>query len=145
MLIVGIGYEGLEKFDMALETYLRASDYIHTSQPPTSYYSVQLWISKIMYRLCMLSLRLQESEEALLHFRRYKYFVDTNFKINFGFSERLALYYWYWRTLSETVGRKIEQGVLDEKSSSNGDARYHCSDLMELTIGLLDRELSIMS
>jgi len=119
-----MGYEGLDKFDAALQTYLRASDYIHTSRPPTSYYSVQLWISKIMYRLCMLSLRLQESEEALLHFRRYKYFVDTNFKINFGSRERLAVYYWYWRTLSEIVKRRIEQGVLDERSSANGDAGY---------------------
>ena len=123
--MVGMGYEGLDKFDTALETYLRASDYIHTSQPQTSYYSVQLWISKLMYRLCMLSLRIQETDKTLLHFRRYKYFVDANFKTNFGFRERLAVYYWYWRTLSEIVSSRIEQGVLDEKASANGDARYH--------------------
>ena len=141
--MIGIGYEGLDKFDTALDRYLRASDYIHTTQPPVSYYSVQLWISKIMYRLCMLSLRLQETEETLIHFRRYKYFVDTNFKINFGYRERLAVYYWYWRSLSEIVRRRIELGVLDEKSSANGDAKYLLA-LMELMVGQLDRELNMM-
>jgi hypothetical protein len=126
-LIIGIGYEGLEKFDAALETYLRASDYIHSSQPPTSYYSVQQWISKIMYRLCMLSLRIHQSHESLLHFRRYKQLVDTNFKINFGSRERLAVYYWYWRSLSDIVKQRIEQGALEgneKPSSPNGDAGY---------------------
>lgn len=129
LLIIGIGHEGLGKFDAALETYLRASDYIHASQPSASYYSVQHWINKIMYRLCILSLRLQKSNEFLLHFRRYKQLVDTNFKINFGSRERLAVYYWYWRSLSDIVKQKIEQGALEmnEKSSANGDARYFCS------------------
>ena len=103
----GIAYEGLEKFSAALETYLRASDFIHTSHTPTSYYSVQHWISKIMYRLCMLSLRLQETSEAIQHFRRYKLLVDTNFRISFR--ERLAVYYWYWRSLSKTLRGTIEK------------------------------------
>jgi hypothetical protein len=126
ILIIGMGYEGLGKFDAALETYVRASDYIHASQPSTSYYSVQQWTSKIMYRLTMLSLRLQDIHETLVHFRRYKNFVDVNLKMNFGFSERLAVYYWYWRSLSETVKKRIEQeqGELNEKSPANGNATY---------------------
>ena len=104
---LGLAYEGLEKFNAALETYLRASNFIHTSHSPTSYYSVQHWIGKIMYRLCMLSLRLQETSESLQHFRRYKLLVDTNFRVSFR--ERLAVYYWYWRSLSETLKRTIEQ------------------------------------
>jgi len=104
----GIAWEGLEKFDMALETYAKASDYIRTSQPPTHYYSVQYWTSKVMYRLCMLSLRLEAPAYTLAHFRRYKLLVDTAFKGNMGVRERLAIYYWYWRTLSDIVKERID-------------------------------------
>jgi hypothetical protein len=55
----------------------------------------------------MLSLRLQETSEAIQHFRRYKLLVDTNFRISFR--ERLAVYYWYWRSLSETLKGLIEK------------------------------------
>jgi len=104
----GIAWEGLDKIDIALETYAKASDYIHTSQPPTHYYSVQYWISKVMYRLCMLSLRLEDPANSLPHFRRYKFFVDTAFKESMGVRERLAVYYWYWRTLSDMVKERID-------------------------------------
>lgn len=147
-----MAYEGLEKSNAALETYLNASDFIHTSQSPRSYYSVQHWTGKIMYRLCMLSLRLQETSEALQHFRRYKLLVDTNSRI--CFRERLAVYYWYWRSLSETLKRKIEQretGLVTEVSTAtagektnNKDAGYLVS-MMSLTIGLLAPRWSFMS
>ena len=123
---LGIAHEGFGQFDRALKTYLRALDYIHASEPPTSYYSVQLWINKVMYRLCMLSLRLQDPPKALIHFRQYKHFVDKDFKINFGSCERLVLYYWYWRTLSDVLRQRIEDAALEmnEKSSGNGDFGY---------------------
>jgi hypothetical protein len=121
-----MAYEGLENFDSALETYLRASEFIHASQPVVSFYAVQFWISKVMYRLCMLSLRLQELSEAIIHFRQYKRFVDANPKANFGFRERLVVYYWYWRSLSEIVRRRIEDGFPDmyEKGGANGETGY---------------------
>jgi hypothetical protein len=101
--------EGQEKFEAALETHAKASDYIHAAQPPTSYYAVQHWISKIMYRLCMLSLRLEEPVASLAHFRRYKMLVDTTFKGNMGARERVAIYYWYWRTLSDIIKVQVEK------------------------------------
>jgi hypothetical protein len=123
-LTAGMANEGLGNFEAALETYLRGSDYIHASQPATSYFSVNYWIGKILYRGCMLSLRLQEPIEAIENFRRYKRYVDTSFRTNFGVSERLAVYYWYWRTLSEIVRRQIQQKPVDgDETSVNGDAR----------------------
>ena len=105
----GMAWEGQEKFDTALETYAKASDYIHAAQPPSNYYAVQHWISKIMYRLCLLSLRLEEPLAALTHFRQYKMLVDTTFKENMGARERVAIYYWYWRTLSDIVRERMEK------------------------------------
>ena len=127
---LGIAYEGLEKFSAALETYLRASDFIHTSYSPTSHYSVQHWISKIMYRLCMLSLRLQETSEAIQHFRRYKLLVDTNFRISF--QERLTVYYWHWRSLSETLKGTIEKrrtALASEVSTSTVEEKTDNNDV----------------
>lgn len=105
-----MAWEGQEKFDTALETYGKASDYIHAAQPPTNYYAVQYWISKVMYRLCMLSLRLEDPMASLAHFQRYKVLVDTTFKGNMGARERVAIYYWYWRTLSDIVKVRVEKG-----------------------------------
>jgi hypothetical protein len=127
-LTKGIAYEGLKDFDKALETYLRASDFIEASQFSMYYYSVQQWITKIMYRLCMLSLRLQEHTETLHHFRRYKHFVDTSFTNNFTFHEKVPLYYWYWRTLSDILKGRIEGAPkVEEKAPANGDALYNNS------------------
>lgn len=67
----------------------------------------------------MLSLRFQETAEALQHFRRYKLLVGTNTRISFR--ERLAVYYWYWRSLSEALKRKIEgkaKALVTEVSTS---------------------------
>lgn len=122
LLMVGMAHEGLENFDAALETYLQASEFIHASQPAISFYAVQFWISKIMYRLCLLSLRLQQSNEAIIHFRHYRQFVDPNFNANFGFREQLVLYYWYWRTLSEIVRRRIQDRVPDVKKRSSASS-----------------------
>jgi hypothetical protein len=104
-----MAWEGVDEVDTALATYVKASDYIHASQPPTDYYSVQIWISKIMYRLCMLSLRLEDRVASLAHFRRYKHFVDSAFKANMGARERLAIYYWYWRSLSDIIKERHEK------------------------------------
>ena len=126
-LISGMAYEGLKEFDSVLEIYMRASDYIHETQPAASYYSVQLWISKIMYRLCMLSLRLRSPEDGLIHFRRYKRLVETQFKVTYGLRERLAVYYWYWRILSELVKQKIQKPAPEnEKASTDGEASWIC-------------------
>jgi hypothetical protein len=101
--------EGQEKFESAFETYAKASDYIHTAQLPTKYYVVQYWISKITYRLSILSLRVEEPMASLAHFRRYKMLVDTTFKGNMGARERVPIYYWYWRTLGDIVKARIEK------------------------------------
>jgi hypothetical protein len=117
-----MAYEGLEKFNAALETYILASNYIHGSQPTISYYSIQYWISRILYRLCLLSLRLQDLTASLDHFRRYKQLMDTKFRINMNMHERLTLYYWYWRTLSDII-RKQAEGNKDLKAT-NVDKGY---------------------
>jgi hypothetical protein len=119
----GMAHEGLGDFDSALETYLRGSDYIHASHPSTSYFSVQQWIGKILYRGCLLSLRLQDQIEAIEHLRRYRRYVDNNFKRDFAIRERLVVYYWYWRTLSELVRRQIQLRAGEDDPSVNGDAR----------------------
>jgi hypothetical protein len=35
--------------------------------------------------------------------------VDTTFKGNMGARERVAIYYWYWRTLSDIVRVRVEK------------------------------------
>lgn len=152
LLIAGIAYEGLKNFNSALHTYMRASEYISNSKPGTSYFSVQEWINKIMFRLCMLSLRLQSHAEAIGHFRRYKHLVDTQFKVKYGFRERLAAYYWYWRSLSELFKRRIEDVASEnEKTSIDGEATYmlYSTSTDDRTTGLqgfdaLKEELSEM-
>jgi hypothetical protein len=72
----------------------------------------------------MLALRLQEPLEALDHFRGYRHFVDTNFKVNFGIRERVCVYYWYWRTLSQVLRQHIDQErVQGERADTNGDTQ----------------------
>ena len=115
--------EGLEDFNTALETYQKASDYMQASQPQMSYYSVQLWVHKIVYRLCMLSLRLQGASESLFHFRRYKGMVDANLKVDFGFRERLGVYYWYWVTLTDVVRKRLEAND-NGKTPADDEDRY---------------------
>lgn len=117
-----MAYEGLEKFNAALETYILASDYIHGSQFTSTYYSVQYWITRILYRLCLLSLRLQDPLASLDHFRRYKRLMDTNFRANVNNHERLTLYYWYWRTLSDIVRRQVEENR--DLTATNSDKGY---------------------
>ena len=111
-LPLGIAYEGLEQFNAALEHYLHASDFIQATQPQILHYSVQYWISKILYRLCMLSLRLQDPTGSLKHFLRTK--LSTH--------ERLMVCYWYWRTLSGIVRKRVEQDTANH-TTSNGDKR----------------------
>ena len=103
-----MAHEGLENFQGALDNYIRASEYIHRYTPPTKYYSIQHWISIILYRLCMLSLRLDDPVRAIDNFRRYKRFTENNFGNQFGFRERLTVYYWYWRTLSDLIKSRIQ-------------------------------------
>jgi hypothetical protein len=129
-----MAWEGQEKFDTALETYAKASDYIHAAQPPTNYYAVRHWISKAMYRLCMLSLRLEDPMTSLVYFRRYKMLVDTTFKGNMGARERVAIYYWYWRTLSDIVKVHVEGG--------KDVATEYTLVRLALMVGTSDRELS---
>jgi len=111
-----MAFEGMEQYQAALHTYTSASNYINAAKISRSYYSVQFWTSKILYRLCLLSLRLQNSYETLEHFRRYRRAVDQNVSTR----ERLIIFYWYWRTLSEVLQQKVGQGALtafsDEKS-----------------------------
>jgi hypothetical protein len=117
-----MAYEGLEKFNSALETYILASDYIHGSQPTILFYSIQYWVSRILYRLCLLSLRLQDPIASLDHFRRYKLLMSTTFKINMNTHERLILYYWYWRTLSDIIRKQVEGNK--DLNAMNGDKGY---------------------
>jgi hypothetical protein len=140
-LIAGMGNEGLEDFNAALEAYQKAADYMQASQPSISYYSVQLWVHKIVYRLCMLSLRLQEPSESLFHFRRYKSMVDANLKVDFGFQERLGVYYWYWLTLSEVVRKRL-YATQNGKVASDGADRQIGSDteLQNLKTELADMQ-----
>ena len=119
ILIPGMANEGLGNFDTALGTYLQASDYIYASKPSAIHFSVQKWIGKILYRVCMLSLRLRDPIEAIDHFRRYK----NNFRTNFSIHERLIVYYWYWRTLADMVQKRIQQKpTISDEPSVNGDA-----------------------
>jgi len=103
----------LEDVNSALEKYINAFDFIQHSHPENPYYSVQYWINKIMYRLCMLALGHKEPNESIKYFRQFRQLVDINAKIDFSFRERLDIYYWYWRLLSRLVK---EQG--DEKDIS---------------------------
>jgi hypothetical protein len=127
-----MAYEGLGDFNAAIETYSRASEYIDSSHFSMSFYSVQHWISKIMYRLCMLSLRLHEVMETLIHFRRYKHIVEAHFKLDYRFRETLAVHYWYWKTLSEVVKRKLElkTSKVNEETSSSEDTGYSRSQIV---------------
>jgi hypothetical protein len=99
---------------------------MQASQPPMSHYSIQLWVHKIVYRLCMLSLRLQDPSESLFHFRRYKSIVDANLKIDFGFRERLGVYYWYWTTLTEVARKKLNA---EDSGKIPADTEDRCADL----------------
>jgi hypothetical protein len=99
----GMAHEGLDNFDVALHNYVRAAQYIHRSSPSTKHYAIQHWISVILYRLSMLSLRLLQPMEAIENFRRYKVFVENNFGNQVDFQDRLTVYYWYWRTLSDEM------------------------------------------
>lgn len=119
-LTLGMAHEGLDNFHIALDNYLRAHDYIQRYTPTTKYYSIQHWISVILYRLCMLSLRLHDPLQAIQNFRRYKRFADNNFGNQFGFRERLTVYYWYWRTLSDVIRDKL--GSRPVNHEMNGDA-----------------------
>jgi hypothetical protein len=119
-LTLGMAKEALERHDEALHVYTLASDYIQSSQPIMSYYAIQKWVTKIIYRLCILCLRFQGRREALAHFRRYKNLVETNFKLDFGFDERLRLYYWYWRTLSDLLKKSLKgKGAANARSPEN--------------------------
>ena|ERR1700721_1784816 len=103
-----MAHEGMENFQGALDNYTRAADYIHRFTPSTKYYSIQRWVSIILYRLSMLSLRFHQPEQAIENFRRYKRFTENNFGNQFGFKDRLTIYYWYWRTLSDFMKSQIQ-------------------------------------
>src|SRR5579859_1446628 len=113
-----MAFEGMEQFQAALHTYISAAAYFNTSKISPNYYSVQFWISKILYRLCLLSLRFRDSYETLEHFRRYRRTVDPNISSR----ERLIVYYWYWRTLSEVLRRGLEQGAFT--TGSDEEKKY---------------------
>src|SRR5271154_472512 len=98
-----MAHEGLNNFQGALDNYVRATEFIRRFTPSTKYYSVQQWISIILYRLSILSLRLLAPMQAIENFRRYKLFTENNFGNQIGFQDRLTVYYWYWRTLSEEM------------------------------------------
>jgi len=104
-----MAHEGLDNFHIALDNYQRAHDYIQRFTPASKYHAIQHWIGVILYRMCMLSLRLQDPLEALENFRRYKRFADNNFGNHFGMRERLTIYYWYWRTLSNIIRSKVQE------------------------------------
>ena len=125
-----MAFEGMEQFQAALHTYISAWNYINATKTSRSYYSVQFWTEKILYRLCLLSLRLRNSYETLEHFRRYRRTVDQNVSTR----ERLTVYYWYWRTLSEILRQKIEQGALT--TIADEESKYSPLDLW-LRVGLL--------
>ena len=115
-----MAFEGMEQFQAALHTYISAAAYINTSKVSSNYYSVQFWIAKILYRLCLLSLRLRNSYETLEHFRRYRRTVDQNVSSR----ERLTVYYWYWRTLSEVLRQGLEQGAFATGSDEEQKSFY---------------------
>jgi hypothetical protein len=121
-LPLGMAYEGLEELNLALEDYLHASDFIQATQPQILHYSVQYWISKILSRLCILSLRLQDPTRSLKHFRVYKCFMDANRRTNLSTHEQLMVYHWYWRTLSGIVRKRVEQNMADH-TTPNDDNR----------------------
>ena len=131
-----MAHEGLGDFHMALENYHHAHSYIQRNSPTSKYHSVQYWISVILYRLCLLSLRLQNPLQAIENFRRYKRYADTSFGTQFGFHERLTVYYWYWRTLSDIIRSKVEQGPIP--NDTNAEMYYFLNT--NLTIGILKQE-----
>ena len=124
-LIPGIAHEGYKEFDSALEVYLRAVDFLDCQEIPISYPSVQQWINKIAFRLCMLSLRLQEPLLTLSHFRRYRQLVTTRFKPALPTSERVAICRLYWKTLSNYI--KTTSGKTKSTADEKGSCRYRIS------------------
>jgi hypothetical protein len=128
-----MAYEALEEFNVALEHYLHASDFIQGTQPKILHHSVQYWISKILCRLCMLSLRLQDPTRSLKYFRHYKQFMDTNLRMKLSTHDRLMVYHWYWRTLSGIIQKRVEQNTVDH-TTPNGDIRY-------VFYGLVDKRI----
>jgi hypothetical protein len=81
----------------------------------------------------MLSLRLQDPTGSLKHFRLYKRFMDTNLRTKLSTHERLIVYYWYWRTLSGIVRKRVEQDTANH-TTSNGDKRDALHGLNEKRI-----------
>jgi hypothetical protein len=125
---VGMAHEGLDNYHIALDTYQRAHDYLRRFTPSSKYHTIQQWIGTILYRMCMLSLRLHHPLESLENFRWYKHFAENNLGNQFAVRERQTVYYWYWRTLSDIMRDKVEEASFHPESNSEKYSTNHHAD-----------------